>query len=263
MSAHIPEITPSLVVSDLDHYYETSGGPVQALAGCSFEVRGNEFLSIVGPSGCGKSTLIAIVAGLIKPSQGSVLLNGDIVSEPIREVGIVFQNPALLDWRDSLGNVLLQSDLRGLKSRDYEQRAREMLVQVGLSGFEDRAPYELSGGMQQRVAICRALLLEPPLVLMDEPFGALDAMTRDQMGLDLQAYLHGSERQVLFVTHSIQEAVLLSDRVLVISPRPGSVLRDIEIDLPRPRKPEVRVEPRFLKYVAEITKEFHRAGVQA
>ena len=196
-------------------------------------MRGGEFLSIVGPSGCGKSTLAMLIAGLMRPTSGVIAVDGRAVSRPQTELGIVFQNAVLLAWRSALDNVLLQVEMRGLAARQYRDRAMELLRSVGLDGFERRLPHELSGGMRQRVAICRALIHDPPLLLMDEPFGALDALTRDQMTLDIQGICARGGKTVLFITHSITEAVFLSDRVLVMTPRPGRIDTTIDVDLPR------------------------------
>src|SRR5262245_54396279 len=194
-------------------------------------MRPGEFVSVVGPSGCGKSTLLLMVAGLIRITSGTITIGDIQVTKPYTDLGIVFQEPVLLDWRKVLGNVLIQAEIRkGMDKKRLRARAQELLDLVGLNGFEDRYPFELSGGMRQRVSICRALLHDPPLLLMDEPFGALDALTRDQLNLDLQSIWLGSEKTVMFVTHSISEAVFLSDRVAVFSPRPGRVVEMLDID---------------------------------
>jgi NitT/TauT family transport system ATP-binding protein len=242
--------------------YETRGEPIVALEDCSLELGPGEFVSVVGPSGCGKSTLMLMVAGLIRASQGSITIGTTVVREPYTDLGIVFQEPVLLDWRKVMGNVLLQVELRkGLDKKDYIGRARELLDLVGLSDFESRYPYELSGGMRQRVSICRALLHDPPLLLMDEPFGALDALTRDQLNLDLQNIWLGSGKTVMFVTHSISEAVFMSDRVVVFSGRPGRVVETLEIDLPRPRHLSIRETPEFGRYAGEIRRVFASLGI--
>jgi NitT/TauT family transport system ATP-binding protein len=243
------------------HYYVARHGGVQALNDCSLQVNPGEFTSIVGPSGCGKSTLLHIMAGLVRPTRGSITIDGHEVTEPYEGQGIVFQTDVLLDWRNALDNVLLQVELRRRRRSDYVQRATDLLESVGLGGFELRHPYELSGGMRQRVAICRALLHDPQLLLMDEPFGALDAITRDRIGLELQDVFHATDRMVFFVTHSIQEAVFLSDRVLVMSPRPGSISREVHVDLPRPRSLDMRTDPRFVELVGTITESLESMGV--
>ena len=248
-------------VSDVTRIFPTPEGEVRALDGISFDVRGGEFLSIVGPSGCGKSTLAMLIAGLMRPTSGVIAVDGRAVSRPQTELGIVFQNAVLLAWRSALDNVLLQVEMRGLAARQYRDRAMELLRSVGLDGFERRLPHELSGGMRQRVAICRALIHDPPLLLMDEPFGALDALTRDQMTLDIQGICARGGKTVLFITHSITEAVFLSDRVLVMTPRPGRIDTTIDVDLPRPRRLAVRESPAFAAYAREIRDRFLARGV--
>ena len=248
-------------VSDVTRIFPTPEGEVRALDGVSFDVRGGEFLSIVGPSGCGKSTLVMLIAGLMRPTSGVIAVDGRAVSRPQTELGIVFQNAVLLAWRSALDNVLLQVEMRGLAARQYRDRAMELLRSVGLDGFERRLPHELSGGMRQRVAICRALIHDPPLLLMDEPFGALDALTRDQMTLDIQGICARGGKTVLFITHSITEAVFLSDRVLVMTPRPGRIDTTIDVDLPRPRRLAVRESPAFAAYAREIRDRFLARGV--
>jgi NitT/TauT family transport system ATP-binding protein len=248
-------------VDGVKHEYQSVEGPVEALEDLTFRAQEGEFLSILGPSGCGKSTLLAIIAGLIRPTSGSVMVNEEPVEGPIGVAGIVFQDATLLDWRNALDNVLLQTDLRRMPRSGHMARARLLLRRVGLDGFENKYPFELSGGMRQRVAICRALIHDPDLLLMDEPFGALDALTRDQLGLELQDVVTSSTRTVVLVTHSIQEAVFLSDRVLVMSPRPGKIHSEIKIDLPRPRTLEIRLEKTFLSHVAAITQTFKEMGV--
>jgi NitT/TauT family transport system ATP-binding protein len=242
--------------------YETRGEPIVALESCSLELGASEFVSVVGPSGCGKSTLMLMVAGLIPPTSGTISIGDTQVKGPYTDLGIVFQEPVLLDWRKVLGNVLLQVEMRrGLDKKRYRDRARELLDLVGLAGFENRYPFELSGGMRQRVSICRALLHDPPLLLMDEPFGALDALTRDQLNLDLQSIWLGSKKTVMFVTHSISEAVFLSDRVVVFSNRPGRIVDVLDIDLPRPRQLSIRETPEFGQYAGEIRRVFASLGV--
>jgi NitT/TauT family transport system ATP-binding protein len=241
--------------------YETRTGPIDALAPVSFEIPENEFVSIVGPSGCGKSTLLMIVSGLIPASGGAVRIKSDLVRGPHTGLGFVFQQDVLLDWRTVLQNVMLQAQVRRLDKGRSNAHARKLLRLVGLEGFEDKYPYELSGGMRQRVAICRALLHDPDLLLMDEPFGALDAIARDQLNEDLLRYRHEERKTVVFVTHSIPEAVFLSDRVIVMSPRPGRIEEIVSIDLPYPRHLTLRETPRFAHHVGHIIRLFESVGV--
>ena len=232
-----------------------------ALEAIDVSIREGEFLAIVGPSGCGKSTLLRIIAGLHLPSVGEVRVGGRRVDRPQTDVGIVFQSPVLLDWRNVLDNVLVQIELRGLKPRAYRDRAMRLLAQVGLADFADRYPHELSGGMRQRVAIARALIHDAPLLLFDEPFGALDALTREQMRLDLEALWLSTRKTVVFITHSIDEAVLLADRVVVMSPRPGRIERAFDIRMARPRGLQARRHPIFVDATERITEIFLARGV--
>jgi NitT/TauT family transport system ATP-binding protein len=244
--------------------YQTTSGSVEALRDISLTVNQGEFISLVGPSGCGKSTLLRIIAGLRPATAGSVTVNGAEVSKPITDVGMVFQAPVLLKWRTILDNVLLPAELAGLRTANYRQRALDLLRLVGLGDFANKRPNELSGGMQQRASICRALLLDPPLLLMDEPFGALDAMTRDDLNFELLRIWgegHGSgvrRKTIVFVTHSIQEAVILSDRVVVMCQRPGSITAVHEIDLPRPRTIETRASEGLGRLSLEIYRALNR-----
>ncbi len=242
-------------------YTARDGNPVVAVDDVSLDVAGGEFVSIVGPSGCGKSTLLSIVAGLISATQGEVRIEGRPVRAPYTKVGIVFQSDLLLDWRTVLGNVLFQFEMRGESPRPFEGRARDLIESVGLAGFERKHPFELSGGMRQRVALCRALVHDPPLLLMDEPFGALDALSRDQLQVDLQRIWQQSRKTVLFVTHSIPEAVFLSDRVIVMTPRPGRIREVLTIDLPRPRDLDIRESQTFAQYVHRVNRLFQQMGV--
>ena len=228
---------------------------VAALKEVSFKVQEGEFVSIVGPSGCGKSTIIKMVAALVKPTTGSVLFRNKEVENPQRSIGVVFQDPALLEWRKVLSNVMLPVEVvSGIDEEEYRKNAHQLIAKVGLSGFEDKYPYELSGGMRQRVALCRAMINDPRLLLMDEPFGALDAMTRDQMNIELSRLLERTAKTIMFVTHSIIEAVFLSDRIIVMTPRPGQVSSIIDVKLPRPRTPAVKLTEDFAKIVAEVTR---------
>jgi NitT/TauT family transport system ATP-binding protein len=218
----------------------------------SLAVRENEFVSIVGPSGCGKSTLLRLVSGLIPPSGGRITVRGHAVAGPISDVGMVFQSPVLLPWRTTLANILFVAEVGGKNPAAFRHRAIELIELAGLTGFEEAYPHQLSGGMQQRVAICRALLLDPPLILMDEPFGALDVMTRERMAFELLKIWSASRNTVVFVTHSITEAVLLSDTVVVMSPRPGRVHDIVNVDLPRPRKGSILDDVHFVDLCARV-----------
>jgi len=248
-------------VSELTQVYRRAKLSTHALDRVSLEVHEGEFLAVVGPSGCGKSTLLRLIAGLLSPLSGGVFLNHKEVKGAQTELGIVFQSPVLLEWRTVLDNVLLQLELRGMDPGPYRGRAQALLAQVGLGEFADRYPRELSGGMKQRAAIVRALIHDPPLLLMDEPFGALDALTREQMRIDLEALWATTRKTVVFITHSIDEAVLLADRVLVMSPRPGRIERDIPVALPRPRGLEARKRAEFLAAIEAVQEVFLARGV--
>jgi NitT/TauT family transport system ATP-binding protein len=245
-------VSAAIAVERVSKEYVTRTGSVLALSEVSFELRENEFVAVLGTSGCGKSTLLKIVAGLIPASGGQVRVRGVRVTEPLAHVGMVFQSALLLKWRSVLANVLFPADALGLPRSRYKQKACELLALVGLQGFESNWPSELSGGMAQRVALCRALLLDPDVMLMDEPFGALDAFTREEMNLELLRIWEQRRKTILFVTHSIAEAVFLADRVLVISPRPGRVILDLTVPLPRPRSNVMRAQPEFGKLVLEL-----------
>lgn len=248
-------------IKQVSKVYESKAGPVHALGPVDLSVNEGEFVSIVGPSGCGKSTLLLMISGLLDCSAGEISIRSTPVVAPQTDIGIVFQTPVLVDWRDVLGNVLLQIEMRRLKKEDYLERARELLASVGLNEFEKQYPFELSGGMQQRTAFCRALIHDPPLVLMDEPLGALDAMTREQLRVDLEQLWLKTRKTVVFVTHSIPESVQLSDRVVIFTPRPGLIHSVIDIDLPRPRSMVVRESPEFQHYVRRLTEVFMGYGV--
>jgi NitT/TauT family transport system ATP-binding protein len=241
--------------------YASARGPVTALSDVGLEVREGEFLSLLGPSGCGKSTLLRAIAGLDPLTSGSITLRGLPIERPPERMGMVFQRDVLLDWRCIRDNVLLAAEFQGLPKRAHEARAMALLERFGLGAFADRHPWELSGGMRQRAAICRALLCEPEILLMDEPFGALDAMTRDDLNLELSRIQQDGGRTVIFVTHSIAEAVYLSDRVAVMSTGPGRVVEVFEIDLPRPRPLAMRETPEFARHVAAIRGLFSRLGI--
>jgi NitT/TauT family transport system ATP-binding protein len=236
-------------------------GEVRALDPIELSIARGEFLAIVGPSGCGKSTLLRLIAGLLAPTAGRVLVDGAHVTRPQTAVGIVFQSPVLLEWRTVLDNVLLQLELRGENPRPHRERAMALLASVGLADFHDRYPRELSGGMRQRASIVRALIHDPPLLLMDEPFGALDALTREQMRVDLEALWLATRKTVVFITHSIDEAVLLADRVVVMSARPGRIEEILPIPLARPRGLDARRTPVFNDATERITGIFLARGV--
>ncbi|MGH7052185.1 MAG: ABC transporter ATP-binding protein [Acetobacteraceae bacterium] len=236
-------------------------GDLLALDRIDLAVQEREFVSILGPSGCGKSTFLRCIAGLDMPSSGTIRVAGEIVTKSPQNLGMVFQRDVLLDWRTILDNVFLPIDFRHEKRVKYQERARELLALFGLSGFEHSYPNQLSGGMRQRAAICRALINDPNLLLMDEPFGALDALTRDQLNVELQRSWAAAGRTIVFVTHSIAEAVFLSDRVAVFSPRPGRVALERTISLPRPRKMSIRQTPEFNRYIGEIRELFNEMGL--
>ncbi len=254
-------MSTTLEMRDVGMVYETGSGSVRALDGITFDLAAGEFLAVLGPSGCGKSTLLTLAAGLDRPTTGLVKVGGRPVDGPVTDIGIVFQTDVLLDWRRVLGNVLLQIEMRGGDAAAYEGKARELLRMTGLGGFEQKYPFELSGGMRQRVAICRALIHDPPLLLMDEPFGALDALTREQMAMELHRIWNETRKSVVFVTHDIQEAVFLADRVLVMTPRPGRIAEIVDVDLPRPRTAATKEAPRFLALVSHIRRLFLTSGV--
>ncbi|GAB3436886.1 ABC transporter ATP-binding protein [Phycicoccus ginsengisoli] len=222
----------------LDHVsqtFHTKSGPVHALEDVSLTVHEREFVTLVGRSGCGKSTLLRIIAGLVQPTSGFVSVADEAVSRPRRDVSMMFQRPALLPWRTVMQNVMLPIEILGLGPAQYRDRAGDLLQLVGLSGFEKKLPHELSGGMQQRVSLCRSLVQDPKVLLMDEPFSALDALTREELSVELQRVQMEQATTIVFVTHSIEEAVLLADRCVVLSPRPGRLNRIVPVDIARPR----------------------------
>jgi NitT/TauT family transport system ATP-binding protein len=244
-------------------YENDKGESIRALEGVDIEVRENEFLVIVGPSGCGKSTLLKVMVGLLPPTSGRALHRGSIVEGTLQDVGMVYQDPLLLPWRNVLENVLLPVEILRLDRKEYLPAARQILDTVGLADFADKMPRQLSGGMQQRVGLGRALVTDPSLLLMDEPFAALDALTRDEMSHELARLWEQRKKTVVFVTHSIPEAVLLADRVIVMSPRPGRILHDIPIELRRPRVDGKKLGAAFEDYVESIRDiifSFKRSG---
>ena len=244
-------------------YRTRTKGSVTALADLNLRVGDGEFVTLVGPSGCGKSTVLKLVAGLLQPTAGRVLAGGQAVRGPRREMGFVFQTPVLLPWRSVRDNVLLPIEMLGLPVREHAARADELLAKVGLDGFQQAHTWELSGGMQQRVGICRALIHDPEILLMDEPFAALDAMTRETLGLELLRIWEERRKTVFFVTHSIPEAVLLADRVVVMTPRPGRIASVIPVELPRPRTVEMEYDERFKEAALEIRALIDRGGPAA
>jgi NitT/TauT family transport system ATP-binding protein len=233
-------------------YRTREGADIKALEDVSFSIEEGEFVTVVGPSGCGKSTLLKILAGILPKTSGDVRLRGSPIVGPRTDIGIVFQDPVLLPWRTVTKNIMVPAEIQRLDLKVYKQRAIELLDLVGLRGFEEKYPFELSGGMQQRVGIGRALVCDPAILLMDEPFGALDAMTRERMNLELLRIWRESRKTILFVTHSIPESVLLADRVLVLTCRPGTITRVVNIELPRPRTLDMFSTPEFGAYTSEL-----------
>ncbi|MCL5067306.1 MAG: ABC transporter ATP-binding protein [Thaumarchaeota archaeon] len=238
-------------------FTSAKGDQVISLENISLDIFRNEFVSIVGPSGCGKSTLLKIIGGLLSPTSGSVEIDGAVVKGAVGNIGFVFQSATLFPWRTVEDNILLPIDVKHLNRAEYSQRAGDLIKFAGLGGFETKFPFELSGGMQQRVSIVRALIHNPKIILMDEPFGALDAITREQMGLELLRIWQAQRITTVFVTHDIAEAIFLSDRVFTMSPRPGKIIRAINIQLPRPREPAMMMEKQFLDYQMEIKSELN------
>ena len=249
-----------IALTDVAKTYRTRDGDVESLKPLTFNIAEGEFMAIVGPSGCGKSTLLKMIGGLLPASQGRIALNGRDVSGPPDDVGFVFQSPVLLAWRTVLANVMLQIEMRHLPRAEYLPKAHALLQMVGLQDFERKLPWQLSGGMQQRASICRALVHDPAVLLMDEPFGALDAMTRERMNLELQRIWFETRKTVLFITHSIPEAVFLADRVLVMSERPGSIAAIYDVPLPRPRSLAVMGDPTFVALTQTIRRHFYSQG---
>ncbi len=262
-SGSLPALHPAELISieNVKKIYQSrSGEAVEAVGDATIAVGAGEFVSIVGPSGCGKTTLLKIIAGLVPRTSGTVRIGEREVSGPRKDVGFVFQTSNLLPWRTILQNVVLPAAVQRRSKSEYRTAAQRLLANVGLADFEDSYPSELSGGMQQRVGICRALVTDPGVLLMDEPFGALDAMTREHMNLDLMRIWGESGKTVVFVTHSIPEAVLLSDRVIVMSARPSRIVETIDIDLPRPRSIDVLGSPAAVDYQSQIRRHFFAVG---
>jgi NitT/TauT family transport system ATP-binding protein len=229
-----------------------AGDSVLALDKVALDIGRDQFVTLVGPSGCGKSTLLKIVSGIIPPTEGRVRLSGEVLERPSRKIGMVFQRPVLLPWRSVLDNVLFPIEMLGWPVARYREEALRLIQLVGLQGFEKALPNELSGGMQQRVSICRALIYDPQVLMMDEPFGALDAMTREDLSVELLRIWTERKKTVLFVTHSINESVLLADRVIIMTARPGRVVMDLPVNLPRPRTLETERTPEFQNLVHTV-----------
>ena len=251
-----------LVVEKLSKEYRRPDGRLPVLDGLSFAVAQGEFLCLVGPSGCGKTTLMRLIAGLERPTTGRVRLAGEDVARPRRAVGIVFQEPTLMAWRTVEANVALPLEVDGHGRQEARREARGLLNLVGLSGFEQVHPAQLSGGMAQRVALARALIHDPRILLLDEPFGALDALTRERMGRELLRIWRARRKTVVMVTHSVSEAVFLADRVLVLGPRPTSVVAEVDVDLPRPRTEQMMEMPAFVALERRVRQALDRVGAE-
>jgi NitT/TauT family transport system ATP-binding protein len=252
---------PFLEIKNVAKTYSSARGDVVALEDINLTIHASEFISILGPSGCGKTTLLRCLAGLDQPSSGRISIGPKLVAGPPDNLGVVFQRDVLLEWRTVLQNVLLPVEVYRLKMNEWRPKALQSLELLGLTGFEHRYPWELSGGMRQRVAICRALLLNPSLMLMDEPFGALDAMTRDELNLELQRIWMAHSKTVVFVTHSITEAVFLADRVVVMSRSPGRIADVIDVDLARPRELAIRETSEFARLSRKARLLFEQMGL--
>ena len=252
---------PLLVCEAVSKIYKGRQGSVPALDTVDLVIPRGEFVSVVGPSGCGKTTLLNLIAGLERVSAGTVTFSGKVLNAPVTDVGIVFQDATLMDWRTVLENVMLQIEVRRLSKAEFRPRAIELLVKLGLEKFLNALPSQLSGGMRQRVSIARALVHRPSLLLMDEPFSALDALTRDKLNVDMQALCLGEGMTTLFITHSIIDSVFLGDRVVVMSPRPGNIAEIIDIDLPKPRPLALRETAQFADYTGRIRTIFEKSGV--
>ena len=233
-------------------YYGKKATKTLAVKNVSFIGKKSEFISIVGPSGCGKSTILKAIAGLILPTEGKIYINGKEVTGPQKGIGMAFQSASLLPWRNALKNVLLPIEILGLDPKEYIPHAEKLFEIVGLKGFENSFPWELSGGMQQRVSLIRALVFNPEILLLDEPFGALDALTREELNLVVQRLWMTEKKTIIFVTHDIPEAVFLADRVIVLKSRPGQIVHEEKIDLPRPRSLDIKLTEKFLEHVKVI-----------
>jgi NitT/TauT family transport system ATP-binding protein len=252
--------SPAIAIKALTKTYRTRDGDVPTLRPIDLDIADGEFVAVVGPSGCGKSTLLKLIAGLIEPSGGTITVAGKPVVEPPDDVGIVFQNPVLLAWRSVLGNIMMPVEVRRLDYAAHLERARALIRTARLEGFETKYPWQLSGGMQQRAAICRALVHDPRIVLMDEPFGALDALTRERMNLELQRIHFETRKTILLITHSIPESVFLADRVVVMSDRPGTIEAIYEVPLPRPRTLDMMATADFAVLAKQVRSHFYAQG---
>jgi NitT/TauT family transport system ATP-binding protein len=244
-------------ISGVSKTYKTRDGEVPSLRPIDFNVRDGEFVVVVGPSGCGKTTLLKMLAGLLPPSTGEIRIDGKAITKPHSGVGIVFQTAMLLPWRSVFNNVMMPVEVKNLPREEYRKRAQALLDMVGLQGFENKFPWQLSGGMQQRASICRALVHDPKIVLMDEPFGALDAMTRERLNVELQRIQRETSKTVLLITHSIPEAVFLADRILVMTERPGKIAAVYDVPLERPRTLDVLADPVFIELSQTIRRHFN------
>lgn len=251
----------SIIARNITKTYGSGPGAHHALGPINLDIKPGEFVSLIGPSGCGKSTSMLMVSGLEPVTEGTIEIDGKPLTAPISEVGIVFQDHLLLEFRTAIKNVMLQQEIRGLDKQEIRERADSLFKRLGLTGAEDRYPWQLSGGMRQRVSIARALVHNPSMLLMDEPFGALDAITRTQIRHDLEMLWLETRKTVIFITHSIEEAVGLSDRVLVMSNGPGKIVDEIKVDLPRPRPAHLGDYPDFADYAKRIYSIFEKLGV--
>jgi NitT/TauT family transport system ATP-binding protein len=258
------EAFKAITASRVRKIYDTPSGAVEAVAEANFEIARGDFVAILGPSGCGKSTLMLMIAGLEPATSGSITLDGLPVTGPQIDTGMMFQDPTLLPWRSVLDNVLFPIDMRGAVSPENRIRAENLLRMVDLWAFRDKRPRELSGGMRQRVALARALVNDPRILLMDEPFSALDAITRDEMGLALARIWDTTRKTAIFITHSIREAIFLSDRILVMGRRPSTIIEDVRVPFERPRDPSIEADPRFNELYLHLKASIHRStsGVQ-
>ena len=249
----------AITASHVRKIYETPSGAVEAVAEADFEIARGDFVAVLGPSGCGKSTLMLMIAGLEAATSGDITLDGSPVLGPQIDTGMMFQDPTLLPWRSVLDNVLFPIDMRGAVSSENRARAESLLRMVDLWAFRDKRPRELSGGMRQRVALARALVNDPRILLMDEPFSALDAITRDEMGYALARIWDTTRKTAIFITHSIREAIFLSDRVLVMGRRPSTIIEDVRIPFARPRDSSIEADPRFNELYLHLKASIHRS----